>query len=403
MALSIKINPAVLKWVMDNEGWNADELARESGLSASQIQLWTSIESDISIKDLKKMSGNFRRPMSVLFMSEAPETAVPRFRRDDGGNGATPRPSRDMLNVIREARYVQGNAAELLRSMGKNEHSDTSNATGEQSPELAAARSAADLGIEPPRRTGGGGGRDRQRYNEIREKIESQGVFTMQAAIPAGDRVSGFALVRPPPAVILANSRDRVRRRIFTLLHEYAHVVLSDADVACAVEEVQAGGGGGGADGGHDSGMPDVERWCNRFAGAMLMPREKFLGALRGVREEEGDEDPLRVATILSDRFCVTRTAALARAVELLDGDSVTAAYSRCRGQAGQGGPARDNDGKKGIPVPRAAVCMARRGKGYARLVLGAGESGIITTSTVLEYIGIKLKHLDDLRARCAA
>lgn len=404
MALSIRINPAVLKWVMDNEGWNADELAGESGLSASQIQLWASIESDISIKDLRKMSGNFRRPMSVLFMSEAPETAVPRFRRNDGMDGASPRPSRDMLNVIREARYVQDNAAELLRSMGKNEHSGMPRATREQSPELAAAKCAADLGIEPPRRAGSGEGRDGQRYSEIRERIESQSVFTMQAAIPAEDRVSGFALVKPPPAVILVNSRDRIRRRIFTLLHEYAHAVLNDADVACAVGDVRVGGGGGGgADGRHDSGMPDAEQWCDRFAGAVLMPREKFLGALRDVREEEGDGDPLRVVTVLSDKFCVTKTAALTRTVEVLDGDNVTAAYSRCRVQAGQGGPVRDNDGKGGIRAPRAAVCMARRGRGYARLVLGARESGIITTSAVLEYIGIKLKHLDDLRARCGA
>jgi len=244
-------------------------------------------------------------------MSEAPETAVPRFRRNDGRDGASPRPSRDMLNVIREARYVQDNAAELLRSMGKNEHSGMPRATREQSPELAAAKCAADLGIEPPRRAGSGKGRDGQRYSEIRERIESQSVFTMQAAIPAEDRVSGFALVKPPPAVILVNSRDRIRRRIFTLLHEYAHAVLNDADVASAVGDVRVGGGG--ADGRHDSGMPDAEQWCDRFAGAVLMPREKFLGALRDVREEEGDGDPLRVVTVLSDKFCVTKTAALTR------------------------------------------------------------------------------------------
>ena len=28
-AATIRINPAVLRWVMDNEGWDADELARD--------------------------------------------------------------------------------------------------------------------------------------------------------------------------------------------------------------------------------------------------------------------------------------------------------------------------------------------------------------------------------------
>ena len=249
MALSIRINPGVLKWVMDNEGWSAEELAAESGLSASQVRRWASAESDIGIRDLERMSGNFKRPMSALFMGEVPAVTVPSLRRADGGRGerGPPRLSRGALDVIREARYVQGNAAEMLRSMGRGEHSDVPRATTGQSPESAAAKSAADLGIRPPRRTGRGEERDRNRYNDIRERIESRNVFTMQAAIPADDHVSGLALGEPAPAVILVNSRDAPRRRIFALLHEYAHIVLSDAGVACEAVDAHGGAVGGGA------------------------------------------------------------------------------------------------------------------------------------------------------------
>lgn len=401
MALSIRINPGVLKWVMDNEGWSAEELAAESGLSASQVRRWASAESDISIRDLKRMSGNFKRPMSVLFMGEVPAVTVPSFRRADGGRGkkGPSRLSRGALDVIREARYVQGNAAEMLRSMGRSEHSDVPRATTRQSPESAAAKSAADLGIRPPRRTGRSEERDRNRYNDIRERIESRNVFTMQAAIPADDHVSGFALGEPAPAVILVNSRDTPRRRIFTLLHEYAHVVLNDAGVACAAVDAHGGAAGGGAAGGSGNNFPNAERWCNRFAGAVLMPRGEFLDALQNARTGAGDGDTFKVVDILSDKFCVSRTAALTRVLEMLDGDDIAAKYSMCYGQMGQGG---DRSAAKGdIPLPRAVVCMARRGRRYARLALSARESGVITTSTLLEYLGIKLGHLDDLRARC--
>lgn len=400
--MSIRINPGVLKWVMDNEGWSAEELAAESGLSASQVRRWASAESDISIRDLRRMSGNFKRPMSVLFMGEPPAVTVPSFRRADGGRGENvpPRLSRGALDVIREARYVQGNAAEMLRSTGRSEHSDVPRATTRQSPELAAAKSAADLGIQPPRRTGRGEERDRNRYNDIRERIESRNVFTMQAAIPAEDRVSGFALGEPAPAVVLVNSRDMPRRRIFTLLHEYAHIVLNDVGVACAAVD-EHGGASGNAAGGTGDDFPNAERWCNRFAGAMLMPREEFLDALQDARAGVGGGDPFKVVDILSDKFCVSRTAALTRALEMLNGSDIVAKYSMCYGQMGQRG---DGSGAKGdIPLPRAVVCMARRGRRYARLALGARESGVITTSTLLEYLGIKLGHLDDLRARCGA
>ena len=107
-AASIRINPAVLKWVMDNEGWEADELARETNLSASQIRRWASAESDISIRDLRGMPAKFKRPMSVLYMAEAPDVTVPpHYRRGVGGEKAAAGPSRGALDVIRKARYLK--------------------------------------------------------------------------------------------------------------------------------------------------------------------------------------------------------------------------------------------------------------------------------------------------------
>ena len=390
-AASIRINPAVLKWVMDNEGWEADELARETNLSASQIRRWASAESNISIRDLRRMSAKFKRPLSVLYMAEAPDVTVPPHYRRGGGVGkAAAGPSRGALDVIRKARYLQGSAAEMLRDMGRDARPNVRAATVGQSPVRAAALSAEDMGIEPPRVPGSGEARDRQRYRDIREKIESRNVFTMQDAIPAEDEASGFALVRPEPAVVLANSRDTLRRRIFTLLHEYAHVVLS-RDGVCAAEHVQPVGGG----------AQRVERWCNRFAAAALMPKDRFLDALDGAG---GDGEPLAVAGALADRFCVSRVAALVRAMEVLEDGRDKAGYSRCyaelrRGAAAAGGGA-GNHSASGGPSP-ATLCLARKGHKYARLVFDAEEAGAITTSTALGHLGIKISHLDKVMAKC--
>ena len=392
-AASIRINPAVLKWVMDNEGWEADELARETNLSASQIRRWASAESDISIRDLRRMSAKFKRPMSVLYMAEAPDVAVPPHYRRSGGDKAAAGPSRGALDVIRKARHLQSSAAEMLHDMGRDARPNVHAATIGQSPALAAALSAEDMGIEPPRGSGSGEARDRQRYRDIREKIESRNVFTMQDAIPAEDEASGFALARPEPAVVLANSRDTIRRRIFTLLHEYAHVVLS-RDGVCAAEHVQPGGGGAAR----------VERWCNRFAAAALMPKDAFLDALGGAG---GGGEPLVAAGALADRFCVSRAAALVRAIEVLEDGRDRARYSRCYAQlrrgaaaaAAAGVDAGDHNAPGG--PSQAALCLARKGHRYARLVFDAEEAGAITTSTVLGHLGIKISHLDEVMAKC--
>ena len=396
-ASSIRINPAVLKWVMENEGWEADELAKETNLSASQIRRWASVESDIAIRDLRRMSAKFKRPMSVLYMAEAPKVTVPPHYRHGGEGGrAATKPSRGALDVIRKARYVQGNAADMLREMGRSADAGVFKATTAQSPASAAALNAEALGIEPPRRKGSGESRDRQRYSDIRDKIESRNVFTMQEAIPAEDKVSGFALVCPAPAVILVNSRDTIRRRIFTLLHEYAHVILSH-DGICGAGSEPPGSGGTGA--------PDIERWCDGFAGATLMPRNEFRNALEEERSvDRGDEEPLQVVNSLADRFCVSRIAALVRIMEMLGGDSVKTKYSRCynhlkRGAATVKNIAKDSDASGG--PSQATLCLTRKGRKYARLVFDAEESGIITTSTALGHLNIKIKHLDEVMAKC--
>lgn len=392
---TIRIDPGVLRWVMDNEGWEVDELAREAGLSAPQLRRWVSSESDISLGDLRKMSDKFRRPMSVLFMAEAPTTTIPpQYRRRCGDGPAKPRMSRDMLNVIREARFVQDNAAELLHEMSKSARPDVRMATVERSAEVEAARNAEMLGIEPPRGAEGGEGEEK-RYNRIREKIESRNIFVLQEATPARDRASGFALVDPRPAVVLVNSRDPVRHRIFTLLHEYAHVLLG-ADGVCPASPAPDD-----ADD-VDGCLPRVELWCNRFASAVLMPESEFNVALDDTRRSIGDDDPLRVVSVMSDEFCVSMTTALLRTVELLDDNELKSRYTRCYEQMEQEAVARNAKGTEARTsigsMSQAMLCMSRKGRKYARLVSDAGESGIITTSTMLEYLGIKLDHLDDLR-----
>ena len=391
-AATIRINPAVLRWVMDNEGWDADELARETGLGASQIRRWASVESDIRIRDLRRMSAKFKRPMSVLYMAEAPKVAVPPYCSRDGSGRGAARPSRGMLDVVRKARYLQSSAAEMLLDMGRDARPDVHAAAIGQSPASAAALNAGALGIGLPQGSGGGEARDRLRYRDVRERIESRNVFAMQDAIPAEDGASGLALARPEPAVVLANSRDTPRQRTFALLHGYAHVVLG-RDAICAAGRARPGAGE----------ALQVERWCDKFAATALMPEDAFRDALESAGGA-GCGEPLAVADALADRFCVSRAASLMRAAEVLGGGGAGAAYSRCHTQARRG-TAPVEGGAKSRSTPggpsQATLCLARKGRKYARLVFDAMESDAITTSTALGHLGIKLEDMDEVMAKC--
>ena len=61
-----------------------------------------------------------------------------------------------------------------------------------------------------------------------------------------------------------------------------------------------------------------VERWCNEFAGAVIMPREKALKEL----SRKADRKPNRVVTSMSSKFCTSKMAAAVRILNLLGNDS---------------------------------------------------------------------------------
>ena len=74
----------------------------------------------------------------------------------------------------------------------------------------------------------------------------------------------GFSIAERPLPAVVVNIKDSVYGRIFTLIHEFTHVLLNRGGI-CDVDE--------GADNDHE----DVEIFCNHVAGATLVPRDVLL------------------------------------------------------------------------------------------------------------------------------
>jgi len=62
-------------------------------------------------------------------------------------------------------------------------------------------------------------------YNILRQKIESFNIFVFQTSMQIED-VRGVTLFDKLPVVIVINSKDSPEAKIFSLLHEYGHVLL---------------------------------------------------------------------------------------------------------------------------------------------------------------------------------
>lgn len=113
---------------------------------------------------------------------------------------------------------------------------------------------------------------------------EELGVLVFQAERVSVKEMRGFSISeRPLPAIVL-NGEDSPNGRVFSLMHELAHVALHAGGV-CNLTENDAAG--------RDN--KRMERFCNLVASAVLLPKADLLSEqlVRTSAEDEKKEDAL--------------------------------------------------------------------------------------------------------------
>jgi Zn-dependent peptidase ImmA (M78 family) len=133
------------------------------------------------------------------------------------------------------------------------------------------------------------------------------------------DEMRGFSLSERQLPVIVLNAKDHARARIFTLMHEFAHVMLDSGGV-CHPERVAQ----------HARTQDErVEVFCNHVAGALLVPRDALLRDLRLAVQPNNREWPDPIITAVAESFAVSREVVLRRLLIL--GRTTEAFYERKR------------------------------------------------------------------------
>jgi len=135
----------------------------------------------------------------------------------------------------------------------------------------------------------------------LRMAIEAKDVLVFIVPRLPLEEMRGTAIAADELPVILINGRDRSGGRIFTLLHEFCHLVLNQSGVS-------------GQDGDQNGAPnPSVERYCNAVAAATLMPKDWLLSepfvSQKG-STKTWDDDELEALAL---RFGVSREALLRR------------------------------------------------------------------------------------------
>jgi len=300
------------------------------------------------------------------------------FRRAAEPNGLPQSP--ELTLEIRRARDRREWALELLRDIEEEPPQIRIAGSLDQGPENASAAVRDFLGVSLERqstwRT------DYEAFKQWRLLIENTGILTFQANGVEPAEARGFSISERPLPVAVANIKDAPRGRIFTLLHEVAHILLNDGGI-CDLHES------------HENESSRIEAFCNHVAGAVLFPKEAFLAMDVVLRHRKGDPAWTdQELAELSRRFGGSREAALVRLLTL---GLTTERYYREKRDEFLKLYIEQRKRQKGF-APPLEVALTSAGPTFTSLVIESFNRERITASDVSDYLQIRLKHLADVQ-----
>lgn len=392
MAKSIPalVQPSVLRWARESVNYTTLAASRKLVVAEDKLQQWEAGEGAPTITQLRKMSEVYKRPLGVFFLPQPPTDfdAMRDFRRHIGARAGGWSP--ELHTEYRRAINQREAALELAEIEEVPPPTDWQLAVlpdGDE--ELAAAARERLLSLTPlplPRANG-------SKYDHLNAwsaALEEAGVLVMATS---GGRVSteemrAFSLYYDELPVIMVNGSDAARGRLFSLLHEYVHLLLHTGGLCDIITDASA---------------TDVdsrlEARCNAVAAAMLMPRDQVL-ASEEVRVGDGLPESWDYYA-LRDAAAPFGVSAEAFARRLLTLGRVSASFYRARRATFLAAYRQEEEtaGGGGNWYRNKARDL---GKGFVRRIADAYERRVIDSYTAASLLTVKVDQIDRL-AKVAA
>ena len=384
----IRAQPSVLRWAREHAQWGVAEAADALGIPEQELATIEDGEEPLDASLFRAMQRLYRLSESALLLPAPPASApvMPSFR----AGAAQGQRSRETAEAIRAARELQLNLSDLaedqpelfpLPAIEPATQDDDAYAGGER------ARGAVGPPVATQKRWAGEEAPEGALFGRWRREFQRRGVLVLVFSMPWED-CRGFSLTDSGLVpTIVVNSQDKPRARLFTMAHELGHLSLGKPGI-CDVRPASA--------------RIPVERWCNQFAAAFLMPEGEVRGEVHRLYPQLSSDDwtPRRVSRVASV-FGVSQFAAAIRLGELNISDVIEREGDRFwrndrrRVQLERPRPA-DERGH----TPRPAARLRQIGAETLDTLLTARSGGALTSSETADLLDLRVDQLPDLARR---
>ena len=377
-SISIEVVPEVLKWLRESSGCKIDEVSKNLGITSEAILDFETGKKFPTLTQLRNLSKLYKRPLASFFLSEPKEEKpLPKDYRFLP-NRANVFDKKTIL-AIRRSRRLQGLGKELSMNIRYETVTKAKKAALTDNPELVAAeyRRLFALDFEKQRKF-----QDSYKlFAYLRDVLEDSNVLVFQFSMPIED-ARGFALADDLPSIIVINSKDSIEARLFTLMHEFAHILLGETVIDIPDESL--------------ANRDNIERWCNGFSASFLLPKQSVEELFK---EYHGRLTETETLNSLSRKYKVSKAVLLVKMMELdyisrQEFDNVLARYVPKESEN------KTDDKKKKIGVTSDQRCLSEVGNKFVSLVANNFDKDFITYSDALSYLSIKSKNFDRVLAK---
>lgn len=376
------VKTELLVWARESAGLSAHETAKKMQVKPERLETWESGEVKPTVKQLRKLANLYKRPLAVFYLPKSPKAlqALHDFRCLP--NKISKEESTPLRFQIRRARYLQQVALDLYNMLGELPPEFTKTVSSSDNPESIASNLRKILGIDYDKQITWNS--DYEALNHWRTALENLGLLVFQATNISLDEMRGFSISKNLLPVIVLNIKDSPKARIFTMLHEFVHIMLRESGL-CNLEESSK----------RLTKENAIEVFCNRVAGATLIPMQRLQNeAIVTARGEKSEWEDWEIRN-LALRYRASREVVLRR---LLIANYITESFYRKKIMAFHKEYESIKKKVSGFVLPHT-IAISSAGKHFVRLVLNSYYQEKITSSDLSDYLDIRLKHVPTIES----
>lgn len=384
-SITALVEPELLAWARKTANYEPIAVARKIDVPDDRVEAWENGTIKPTITQLRKVAKLYRRPLGVFFLPAPPEgyETMRDFRRVYGSGAAIW--SAELHAEYRRAHDQREALLEIAELDGIEPPTRwRSVAVAEDDRRIAkAARSALDAAAPhdyPAPRAGA-----YKHLNYWIAALEQSGVLVMHTAggLVETEEMRAFSLYFERVPVIVLNGADWPRGRIFSVVHEYAHLLLHTGGLCDTTTDTHA-----------VTEDRRLEGRCNAIAAEILMPAASVLSSELVASHAPGHSWTLPELIDAAKPFGVSVESFLRRLATL--GRVSLDFYRSFRdGQSEQ--ELQDNRPSSGNFYNNKARDL---GKGYIRAVVDAHQRQVIDSSTAAGYLDVKVGQIPGLAKR---